>query len=353
MSKPNRKTYRIANLVVDQLAALPVEDLAELEQQTACAARNAQRLTSVQRKLSLCRERSFSAAAGRLRTELGLVLTALRYDLEMLGRSTGSPPRVMPTFRDVVSELQQLEDEFGEWQYRRDEGCLSVVTDPIELEGVPLGPFEVKLFLQDLAQARRQVPYCVIALNPHPAATCEQVTHPHVSNEGLCAGDASAAITAALTSGRLCEFFLLVRSVLTTYNPGSPFVSLDEWDSEPCADCGCPMSEDDRYGCDRCGLMFCDECTRMCSCCDQITCRGCLATCPVCNELVCSPCLGPCAECGEPCCLSCLEDERCPNCTESLEENDDDEDEHKEETNEQPAANAPATDHGIQTAQAT
>ena len=63
----------------------------------------------------------------------------------------------------------------------------------------------------------------MIALDPHPAALNDAVTHPHVSDERLCTGDAGAAIQAALAAGRVFDFFTLVRSVLVTYNPESPY----------------------------------------------------------------------------------------------------------------------------------
>jgi hypothetical protein len=349
MNRPDRRTFRVANLVLDQLAALPAKDLVELEQQTSCVAHSAERLASLRRKLSMCRRRGFLGAARRLREEATHVLQALRHDVEALCRSRGPAPLPTPTFRILAADLEQLKDEFGPWAYHRDERALSVATDPIELEGVYLGPFEIKLFLGDLIEASRSAPYCVIALDPHPAATSEQVTHPHVSNDGLCAGDASAAITAALASGRLCEFFLLVRSVLNTYNPHSPFVSLSDWDGEPCTDCGRPMSDDDRYWCARCEQDFCDECTNCCGCCDQILCRSCLEECAACAGPVCAACVECCAECAEPRCNSCLSDSLCPSCKESKEEHN--EQDKKEKANEQPPRLSPADSDTTQTIQ--
>jgi hypothetical protein len=47
-------------------------------------------------------------------------------------------------------------------------------------------------------------------MDPHPSSRNNEVTHPHVSGERLCAGDAGAAIEAAIASGRICDFFVLV-----------------------------------------------------------------------------------------------------------------------------------------------
>ena len=65
--------------------------------------------------------------------------------------------------------------------------------------------------------------YRVVALDPHPAGSDESVTHPHVRDEQLCAGDAAAAIRSALAGGRICDFFLLVRSVLDRIQPRLAF----------------------------------------------------------------------------------------------------------------------------------
>ena len=67
----------------------------------------------------------------------------------------------------------------------------------------------------------------MIALIPIPAAPNEEVTHPHVSAQKLCAGEGQAAIEAALTSGRIADFFMLVDRVLHTYTEGSAFIELN------------------------------------------------------------------------------------------------------------------------------
>jgi hypothetical protein len=343
MSRPDRRTYRVANVVLEQFCAVPARNLAELEESTSSVVYVIDRLKALRHRLKLCRERGFFAAGTRVRNEATHLLNALTYETEAAIRLAEAPRRSMPTLRDVVSELEQLQDEFGEWQYHGDEQSLIVVTEPIELEGLYLGPFEIKLFLQDLDRADRIAPYCVSALDPHPAAMNEEVTHPHVSGDMLCAGDASAAIKATLMAGRLCEFFLLVRSVLMNYNPESPFVSLDDWYAQPCFECGCPLSEDDRYWCERCEQDFCDQCTRTCNCCDRIVCRGCARTCPVCDEPVCDSCMSTCEKCGADCCVSCLDDDLCPTCKESMEENDEGD---ERQSDEQSAQEIPAS-HSI------
>jgi hypothetical protein len=64
------------------------------------------------------------------------------------------------------------------------------------------------------------------------------VTHPHVCNGQLCEGDGAAPIKAALGSGRLLDFFVLVGQILETYNDASAHVTLDNWEGRSCNDCG-------------------------------------------------------------------------------------------------------------------
>ncbi len=100
---------------------------------------------------------------------------------------------------------------------------------------VYLGEFEIQLQLAGQGESHdHEELYRIVAVDPHPATSDESVTHPHVRDECLCAGEAGAAICSALTSGRICDFFLLVRSVLKEYNPKSPFVPLDKWNGICC-----------------------------------------------------------------------------------------------------------------------
>ena len=175
-----------------------------------------------------------------------------------------------------------------------DEHELSVTTDRIVLEGVFLGPFEIRL---DWQRSASSSPYRVVALDPNPAAKSDDITHPHVQDEQLCEGDGRTAIRAALAECRLYDFFLLVSQLLHTYGRGSAYVELGDWDGVPCEDCGDSVDEDDRYYCDRCDATLCGECS--------VSCHGC-------GDAFCSGCLGPCAACGCEYCSSAWRRARVP-----------------------------------------
>ncbi len=65
------------------------------------------------------------------------------------------------------------------------------------MNDVHLGDFEIQLHVPSLAEMRYNSIFRIVALDPHPAASNDCVTHPHVSDERLCPGDAGAAINMA------------------------------------------------------------------------------------------------------------------------------------------------------------
>ena len=129
-----------------------------------------------------------------------------------------------------------MRQEFGEVEIDLKAHELAVTTETIELEGVVLGEFQIRLTWTEIGHGSQ--PYRVVALDPHPAARRDDVTHPHVQDERLCEGEGRSAIAAALAEGRLYEFFLLVDQLLHNYGRGSGFVEMDDWEGVPCSDCG-------------------------------------------------------------------------------------------------------------------
>jgi hypothetical protein len=222
----------------------------------------------------------------------------------------------------LVDELDALQKEFGGIAFDVSKHTISVVTEPVTLEDIYLGPFKVQLELDKLDHLYYSSPYFVIALEPNPAATNNSVTHPHVSDERLCEGDGSAAIRAALEEGRICDFFILVRSILNTYSADSPYVSLDDWDGRACYDCGRTVSGEDSYYCEHCEHDYCGECSTYCRRCEETICLSCSGQCSYCQEMLCRDCVSACEGCGELFCESCLKDDLCPNCREEQENED-------------------------------
>ena len=315
MTIPDRTTQRVAEHVHQQLAQLHEVQQRQLVAQTRDSSRMLSRLPALSRKLEKATARRWDGAAHRLREQLQRAQREAEAELGALDRALQWPGHQRPTRRTLIEALQQIEDEFGGWRYDRRDAALCCTTEPIELEGIALGRFELRLRIDELPALPRQPPYDVIALEPHPAASSPQVTHPHVADERLCEGEATPAIRSALGDGRLCEFFLLIRSVLTHYNAGSPYVPLEQWTGEPCAECGDVLDAEERGYCDRCDVLLCRECGECCAGCRHLYCPGCLLRCAHCDELICSDCVVRCVACGRHGCTECLsEDEPCTDC---------------------------------------
>ena len=231
----------------------------------------------------------------------------------------------VPELSTLVEDLIQLERDCGPMDYDRDKRTVSIVTDPIEFEGIFLGEFKIELYLEKLAGLCGDGHYYCVALDPNPAASSEDTTHPHVSNDQLCEGEGSATISAALQQGRLCDFFMMVTSILNTYNAGGAYVSLSDWEGMPCYDCGYVMSSEDVYYCNICNEHYCDQCCAYCRFCDESICVGCAAGCGVCEETACPDCMHECRDCGKLCCQDCIDEQICNNCEQESE------DDHEEE----------------------
>ena len=188
---------------------------------------------------------------------------------------------------------------------------IRVTTEPIVLEGIYLGPFQIYL---DVGRLGHSSPYRVVALDPQPAACNESVTHPHVQDETLCEGEGRTAIGAALDSGRIGDFFLIVSQLLATYAQGDAYVEMRDWEGRPCCECGSLAHEEDRFDCDQCGDVLCGDRTVMCLDCDAPFCSHCLQSCAVCQDSFCISCLSRCAVCSQRACSSCIRDHLCDHC---------------------------------------
>ncbi len=292
------------------------------------------------------------------RDELVETLTSRLYALSsLLDRSAEEVSRrfqvpAKPT--DLLAELAQLEHEFGAIHVDWKRGCLSITTDAITLEDVELGEFAIELQWDRLGNAGSRC-FDIVAINPRPAAGNSSVTHPHVRDRTLCAGDAGFLIGRALEQGRLVDAVQLVISVLRNYNRDSPFVHLKDWFGEPCADCG-RSTDEDSFSCGSCSDCLCESCVVSCTACDSSRCTGCIGSCDICDQPCCSSCCQTSAASTQSCCPDCLakceqcdawvatdeinDGQRCPDCAAQMEEEDEPLEESNDATTTLPAATA-------------
>lgn len=275
-----------------------------------------ERCQTLQHQISLAHQRGWSRTSGRMRRDLKMVLNQLQVELITTDRTLSAlePEAMVQKPSDIYRDLIALREEFDNVRYERPERFLAATTEPIQLEDIYLGEFEIRLDLHNLAIG--QLPsYRVIALDPHPSTPNDCVTHPHVQDESLCEGEGHHTIRHALQQGRVLDFFVIVGNLLRTYNPGSPFVSLASWNGLACSDCGTFMSDDEQWTCEKCETNICGECHYTCPHCAYSYCSDCVIRCEDCDEHYCGTCLTPCSRCQTETCRDCLDDnERCSHC---------------------------------------
>jgi hypothetical protein len=195
------------------------------------------RCEGLARRANLASQKNYFAAERRTRGELAIALEVLekqlRSERELLQMPTAR--RNLATPLDIYHDLVSLFDEFPFVTWCTQEKSISATTERIVLDGVDLGPFTICLHWDSLDRSHA---YQVSAVEPNPAASDQSITHPHVQDGNLCEGDGRSGIKQALAEGRLLDFFLIVRSILTTYNSFGAYVNLERWHGVHCDGCG-------------------------------------------------------------------------------------------------------------------
>jgi len=238
--------------------------------------------------------------------------TAMAACVNALDNAVNRKGKEVASAKDIYDDLVELEKEMGEISYRH--GIMSVRTKHIKFEGVELGQFDIRVNLSSMAGSQDSNPMMAEAVTPNCASTDDDVTHPHVCGGHVCMGDGGGAIFMALETGRIFDYFILIRAVLETYNPHGPYVSIDSWYEEDeegygeCYECGCRAHEDEMYWCEDCNHNYCDECFNRCGICGHITCPRCAYRCKDCSKSLCEECGISCEDCGESLCEDCIHD---------------------------------------------
>lgn len=260
--------------------------------------------------------------------------------------------------REVAAVERNTE---GHWELTRDgHEPIRFVTPPITIthrhESVDFGPFAIT-FPMD-REWDNYHGWDFYALDPNER---QDYIHPHISDGGLCGGEWGASLNAAMSRGDLSDALELTISILRTYNPSSPYLSLDYWlgrGGATCSLCGDSYDEENEGAyCDDCNHSICDNCAVGCSICDTMGCTNCMTRCRVCRNWICAECQVAnrlCRDCASVCefCgdayrntdfLTCQECgvSFCPGCFEDHTHENEDDDEPSEETeqetpNEQP-----------------
>ena len=271
------------------------------------------------RRLRIAVQKRWRHAQAAQHERLKQALHTLQDELQAAVNGVQQPAMVaVASPREILSDLMALPAEFDQVSYEPRHALLSATTGPVTVEGLYLGPFRIELDLRTLTP---HPSYLVVAEEPQRPERNSEVTHPHVEGERLCEGEGTMAIRAAVRSGRLLDFFLIVRNLLHTYNAASPYVSIGDWDGASCSECDYSMDGEDARSCERCEATLCSECSRCCGDCSETLCTNCSRVCHGCDEDLCRGCAKACCDCHQEFCSSCLEnDERCHVCHEENQE---------------------------------
>lgn len=223
-----------------------------------------------------------------------------------------STPGTAISARTLATELELIALEFPRLTVHIQNQYLEVLTDPITLEGHDLGEFRIRVPF--VAMANGLISEVRIdGVDPAKAATGTdgQNPHPHILGGHVCWGDGARPAAKFLREGKLAAFCLTVRSLLETYNDGSPYVAMEVWRAERrarCNNCEAAIGDDDIATCDSCEEEYCHECSvspQPCEAgdCSRVVCRSCRVRCERCHK-----------HCCRNCRVSCNYGAYCPDC---------------------------------------
>ncbi len=294
-------------------------------------------LLRLQRQHEIAQQRGWHAAAQQVRQTLHSRSQWFVNDLQrFVNDSRPEPDEPLVTAGDLYRDVLALMSEFPDVHVDRPETTVSVVTDRIVLEAIDLGPFEI---VWNWSRLHADQELRIVPQEPNYARRDDEVCHPHIRGTTLCVGDAEIPLRRAFHAGRLYDAFLILRQVLQTYNPSSPYVALSDWSGSHCAWCDQPLSDSDAWGCETCGETLCEDCHRACHVCGNTLCERCETLCADCDAAVCRAC--------RPL-LGHRRSERCPTC--HTKEQTADEEDHDEELPTPPDTEVPDPEvlpHGV------
>jgi len=332
----NRNKIKLANMLLDALFELKKAKLKHIQDKLKEFSNKCTEATKNSHIFYAAVEKGWFEATEKIKTRVNRNLCDFSCHLQQFKNLADSDETKLPKPAVIFTDLMQIEDEFGELSFDFETKTVSVTTDPITLDDITFGSFEIRLSINEMSKLYTDSSYRVIAIEPNPAATDENVTHPHVSSERLCEGDGHVAIRKAIEQGRLCDFFTMVTNILQTYNPDSPYVALSDWDGICCYDCGYTVSSDECYYCEDCDRDYCSQCSTCCQICDTTICLGCSFECQNCEQPVCHRCTATCIECEETLCKDCVTEEGI--CRQCIEQRKDKQNEEQKEKPTEPKA---------------
>jgi hypothetical protein len=129
-----------------------------------------------------------------LQQEVMGLLRDLREDCDQVLTQLEQPAPTVPPIAFLMEELRQIDADFEALKIDWKKKALIAETEPVTLDDIYRGSFAIHFCWERLLDAEGHLCFNVVALEPHPSAVDEEVTHPHVKDELICAGEATTPI---------------------------------------------------------------------------------------------------------------------------------------------------------------
>ena len=110
-------------------------------------------ITRLTRRIELATSRGWLAAAQLLRTDLARLVDFCRDRLSGVCEELEKEPPKLPSLASLYHEILALYEEFEEVEIDFEEHEIVATTEDIRLEGVYLGPFEIRLDWEELGKS--------------------------------------------------------------------------------------------------------------------------------------------------------------------------------------------------------
>jgi len=167
--KKYRNIIKLSNLLLKALYELKLARLQKIQaslEDFSCKCRDA---TKDSHLFYAAVEKGWFGSAEKISTRVNRNVSDFSYQLQRFKDLVNSDETKLPKLADIFAELSQIDQDIGEYQFDLKEKTISVITDSITLDDIPFGPFEIKLFLDEISKFYTDSPYRVIALEPNPA----------------------------------------------------------------------------------------------------------------------------------------------------------------------------------------
>lgn len=165
-----KKLIRLSNLLLDSLSELKKAKLQQIQTMMDDFNIKCSDATKDSHLFHTVVEKGWLIGAENIRSRIERNLSDFSYHLQRFKELINANETVLPNFSDIFAELLQAEQEFGELSFNLSEKTISVTTESITLEDIPLGPFEIQLSIGQISNLYSDAPYRIIALGLTPQA---------------------------------------------------------------------------------------------------------------------------------------------------------------------------------------